>query len=156
MAADLRMALLELLRKAELEGTPDFLRAGVKLLGQELMEAEVSQLLQADKHERSPFRQGQRTGYRERTWDTRVGTIELQVPRVRDGSFFPSLLEPRKRAERALLAVVQEAYLQGVSTRRVDDLVQALGMQGISKSQVSRICGELDQEVERFRTRPLN
>jgi putative transposase len=84
-----------------------------------------------------------------------VGTIELQVPRVRDGSFFPSLLEPRRRAERALVAVVQEAYVQGVSTRRVDDLVQALGMQGISKSQVSRLCSELDQEVERFRTRKL-
>ena len=93
--------------------------------------------------------------YRERTWDTRVGTIELQVPRVRDGSFFPSLLEPRRRAERALVAVVQEAYVQGVSTRRVDDLVQALGMQGISKSQVSRMCAELDEEVERFRTRKL-
>jgi transposase-like protein len=84
-----------------------------------------------------------------------VGTIELQVPRVRDGSFFPSLLEPRRRAERALVAVVQEAYVQGISTRRVDELVQALGMQGISKSQVSRLCAELDTEVERFRTRKL-
>jgi putative transposase len=155
MADELRMALLELLRKADLEGTPDFLREGVKLLAQELMEAELSQHLGADKHERSPLRQGQRNGYRSREWDTRVGTIELQVPRARDGSFFPSLLEPRKRAERSLLSVVQEAYVQGVSTRRVDDLVQALGMQGISKSQVSRICQELDQEVERFRTRPL-
>jgi putative transposase len=98
---------------------------------------------------------GYRNGTRERTWDTRVGTIELQVPRVRDGSFFPSLLEPRRRAERALVGVVQEAYVQGVSTRRVDDLVQALGMQGISKSQVSRLCAELDNEVERFRTRKL-
>src|SRR5215204_7335387 len=99
MADELRMALLDLLRKAELESTADFLREGVKLLAQELMEAEVSQHLGAEKHERSPFRQGQRNGYRERTWDTRVGTIELQVPRVRDGSFFPSLREPRKRAE---------------------------------------------------------
>lgn len=107
------------------------------------------------KHARTPERTGQRNGYRERQWDTRVGTIELQVPRVRDGSFFPSLLEPRKRAERALVAVVQEAYVQGVSTRRVDDLVQALGLQGISKSQVSRLCAELDAEVERFRTRRL-
>jgi putative transposase len=155
MADELRMALLELLRKAELEGPPDFLREGVKVLAQELMEAEVSQHLGAEKHERTPLRQGQRNGYRERTWDTRVGTIELQVPRVRDGSFFPALLEPRKRAERALLAVVQEAYVQGVSTRRVDDLVQALGLSGMSKSQVSRICAELDGEVERFRTRPL-
>src|SRR3989304_146249 len=97
----------------------------------------------------------QRNGYRERAWDTRVGTIDLRVPRARDGSYFPSLLEPRKRAERALVAVVQEAYVQGVSTRRVDDLVQALGIAGISKSQVSRLCQELDGEVERFRTRRL-
>ena len=155
MADELRMALLELLRKAEVDERADCLREGVKLLAQELMEAEVSGHLGAEKHERTPLRQGQRNGYRERTWDTRVGTIELQVPRVRDGSFFPSLLEPRKRAERALLAVVQEAYVQGVSTRRVDELVQALGLTGISKSQVSRICAELDGEVERFRTRPL-
>jgi transposase-like protein len=155
MAVDLRMALLELLRKAELEPDADFLRDGVRVLAQELMELEVGQHLGAEKYERSPLRQGQRNGYRERDWDARVGTIELQVPRVRDGSYFPSLLEPRRRAERALLAVVQEAYVQGVSTRRVDDLVQALGMTGISKSQVSRICTALDAEVERFRTRRL-
>src|SRR5215204_3413954 len=136
MADEMRMALERLLSKA-------------------LVELEVTQYVGAERHERTPDRTGQRNGYREREWDTRVGAIELRVPRVRDGSFFPSLLEPRKRAERALLAVVQEAYVQGVSTRRVDDLVQALGMQGISKSQVSRICAELDQEVERFRTRPL-
>ena len=110
----------------------------------------------AERYERALTRTGQRNGYREREWDTRVGTIELQVPRVRDGSFFPSLLEPRKRAERALVAVVQEAYVQGVSTRRVDDLVQALGMTGISKSQVSRLCQALDGEVERFRSRRLD
>src|SRR5439155_9289290 len=102
----------------------------------------------AERHERTPERSGYRNGYRERPWDTRVGSIELQVPRVRDGSFFPSLLEPRRRAERALVAVVQEAYVQGISTRRVDDLVQALGVQGIAKSQVSRMCAELDKEVE--------
>ena len=85
-----------------------------------------------------------------------MGTIELKVPRVGESSLFPSLLEPRRRAERALVAVVQEAYVQGISTRRVDDLVQALGMQGISKSQVSRLCAELDKEVERFRTRKLD
>ena len=155
MAADLRMALLELLRKAELKPDADFLREGVRVLAQELMELEVSQHLGAERHEPSPLRQGRRNGYRERDWDTRVGTIELSVPRVRDGSYFPALLEPRKRAERALVAVVQEAYVQGVSTRRGDDLVQALGMAGISKSQVSRICPELDAEVERFRTRRL-
>jgi putative transposase len=156
MADELRMALSELLRKADLEPDADFLREGVKLLAEELMECEVSQHLGAERHERSPLRQGQRNGYRERDWDTRVGTIELKVPRVRDGSYFPSLLEPRRRAERAMLAVVQEAYVQGVSTRRVDELVQALGLAGISKSQVSRICRELDAEVDRFRTRRLD
>jgi putative transposase len=155
VAEDLSMALTELLRKAELERDADFLRDGVRALSQALMELEITQHVGAELHERTPLRTGQRNGYREREWDTRVGTIELQVPRVRDGSFFPTLLDPRKRAERALVAVVQEAYIQGVSTRRVDDLVQALGMQGISKSQVSRICKELDGEVEQFRSRRL-
>jgi putative transposase len=154
MADELRMALAEVLRKAGVEQA-DFLREGVRVLAEELMEMEVAEHVGAERHERSADRTGYRNGYRERPWDTRVGTIELKVPRVRDGSFFPSLLEPRRRAERALVAVVQEAYLQGVSTRRVDDLVQALGMQGISKSQVSRMCADLDREVERFRTRKL-
>jgi putative transposase len=156
MADDLRMALVELLRKAELERDADFLRDGVRVLSQALLELEVTQHVGAERHERTAERTGQRNGYRERLWDTRVGSLELRVPRVRDGSFFPSLLEPRKRAERALVAVVQEAYVQGVSTRRVDDVVQALGLQGISKSQVSRLCSELDGEVERFRTRKLD
>jgi putative transposase len=155
MADDLRMALRELLRKAELDGDADFLREGVRVLSQALLELEVTQHIGAERHERTAERTGQRNGYRERSWDTRVGTIELQVPRVRDGSFYPALLEPRKRAERALVAVVQEAYVQGVSTRRVDELVQALGIGGISKSQVSRLCQALDAEVERFRTRRL-
>jgi transposase-like protein len=150
MADDLRMALTNLLRKAEMAGDVDFLRDGVRILGQTLMDLEVSQHLRAEKNERTPERAGHRNGYRTRQWDTRVGTVELQVPRVRDGSFFPSLLEPRRRAERALVGVVQEAYVQGVSTRRVDELVKALGMSGISKSQVSRLCEELDSEVERF------
>jgi putative transposase len=154
MADELRMALAEVLRKAGVEQA-DFLREGVRVLAEELMEMELAEHVGAERHERTAERSGYRNGYRERTWDTRVGTIELQVPRVRDGSFFPSLLEPRRRAERALVAVVQEAYIHGVSTRRVDDLVQALGMQGISKSQVSRMCAELDHEVERFRTRKL-
>ena len=156
MADEMRMALRELLRKAELDGDVDFLREGVRVLSQALLELEVTRHVGAERHERTAERTGQRNGYRERQWDTRVGTIELQVPRVRDGSFYPSLLEPRKRAERALVVVVQEAYVQGVSPRRVDDLVQALGMQGISKSQVSRLCRELDAEVERFRTRRLD
>jgi putative transposase len=154
MAEELRMALVDVLRKAGVEQA-DFLREGVRVLAQELMELEVAEQLGAERHERTPERMGYRNGYRERPWDTRVGTIELQVPRVRDGSFFPSLLEPRRRAERALVSVVQEAYVQGISTRRVDDLVQALGMQGISKSQVSRMCAELDKEVESFRSRKL-
>src|SRR5258708_14044051 len=95
-------------------------------------------------------------GCREGEWDTRVGTLGFRVPRVRDGGYYPALLEPRRRGERALVAVVQEAYVQGVSTRRVDDLVKALGMNGISKVQVSRLCQALDTEVERFRTRKLD
>src|ERR671939_1858085 len=153
MADTVSMALAELVRKAEQQGDVDFLREGVRVLSQALMELEVSQHLGAERHERTLERTGYRNGYRERSWDTRVGTIDLQVPRVRDGSYYPSLLEPRRRAERALVAVVQEAYVQGVSTRRVDDLVHALGLRGISKSQVSHLCQELDGEVERFRTR---
>ena len=155
MAEDVRMALAELLRKAEAQPGLDVLREGVRVLAQALMEMEVTQQVGAERHERTPERTGQRNGYRERDWDTRVGTIGLRVPRVRDGSYFPALLAPRTRAERALVAVVQQAYVEGVSTRRVDDLVKALGMEGISKSQVSRLCEALDAEVERFRTRPL-
>jgi putative transposase len=155
VAEDVRMALAELLRKAEAEPGLDVLREGVRVLAEALMEVEVERHVGAARHERTPARIGQRNGYRDRTWDTRVGTVELRVPRVRDGSYFPGLLEPRTRAERALVAVVQEAYVEGVSTRRVDDLVKALGIDGISKSQVSRLCAELDAEVERFRGRPL-
>src|SRR5687768_4985353 len=155
MADTVSMALAELVRKAELNGDVDFLREGARVLSQALMEVEVSQHLGAERHERTAERVGQRNGYREREWDTRVGTIGLRVPRVRDGSYFPTLLEPRKRAEQALVAVVREAYVHGVSTRKVDGLVQALGLDGISKSQVSRLCEALDEEVERFRGRPL-
>jgi putative transposase len=155
MADAVRMALAELLRKADTDPGLDVLREGVRVLAEALMELEVTQHVGAERHARSPERSGQRNGYRERNWDTRVGTIPLRVPRVRDGSYFPGLLEPRTRAERALVAVVQEAYVEGVSTRRVDDLVKTLGLEGISKSQVSRLCAELDAEVERFRTRPL-
>jgi putative transposase len=156
MAETLSMALAELLRKADAEPDLDTLREGVRVMTQALMELEVAQHLGAERYQRSPDRQGERNGYRDRNWDTRVGTLELRVPRVRDGSFFPGLLEPRKRAERALVATVHEAYVQGVSTRRVDDLVKALGLDGISKSQVSRLCQELDTEVERFRNRKLD
>ena len=135
MADDLRMALAELLRKSELEDA-DFLREGVRVLAQAAMELEVSQHVGAERYERSPDRRGERNGYRDRPWDTRAGTVELRVPRVRDGSFFPSLLEPRRRSERALVAVVAEAYVQGVSTRKVEALAQSLGIGGMSKSEV--------------------
>lgn len=155
MADDFRMALEDLLRKAQLAEDVDFLREGVQVLAQAVMDLEVTQHVGAEPYERTSARTGQRNGTRDREWDTRVGTIELKVPRVRDGSFYPTLLDPRKRAERALVAVVQEAYVQGVSTRRVDELVKSLGMTGISKSQVSRLCKDLDTEVERFRSRRL-
>ena len=154
--ADDSMALLENVRKAIEEGDGDFLRETVHLLAQGVMEAEVTELTGVPKGERAPDRRlTQRNGYRDRRWDTRVGTIDLAIPRVRDGNYFPSLLEPRRRAERALLAVVQEAYVLGVSTRRVDDLVASLGITGVSKSEVSRICAALDAEVGVFRDRPL-
>ncbi len=154
--ADDRMAVLETVRKAIADGDVDFLREGVRALAQAVMEAEVTELTGAAHGERDPeHRLTYRNGYRERRWDTRVGTVELAVPRVRDGSYFPSLLEPRRRAERAMLAVVQEAYLGGVSTRRVDDLVRALGIENVSRSEVSRICAALDTEVAAFRGRPL-
>src|SRR5437762_1798191 len=155
MADTVSMAVGELVGKAEQQGDVDFLREGVRVLSQALMEVEVSQQLGAERYERSPERMGQRNGYREREWDTRVGTIGLRVPRVREGGYLPSWLEPRKRAEQALVATVREAYVQGVSTRKVDDLVRALGLDGISKSQVSRLCQALDEDVERFRSRRL-
>jgi transposase-like protein len=155
MAED-RMAVLETVRKAMAEGDVDFLREGVRVLAQAVMEAEVSELTGVPHGERNPEqRLTNRNGYRERRWDTRVGTIGLAIPKVRDGSYYPSLLEPRRRAERALLAVVQEAYVLGVSTRRVEDLVEALGIASLSKSEVSRICAALDAEVETFRHRSL-
>ena len=152
MADTVSRALAELVRKAEQNGDEDFLRDGVRVLSQALMEVEVSQHLGAERHERTAERSGQRNGYREREWDTRVGP---SGPRVRDGRYFPAMLEPRKRAEQALVAVVREAYVNGVSTRKVDGLVQGLGRDGISKSQVGRRCETLDAEVERFRHRPL-
>ena len=155
MAED-RMAVLDMLRKASAEGNVDVLREGVRVLAEAIMEAEVSELTGAAKGERAPDRRlTNRNGYRERRWDTRVGTIGLAIPKVRDGSYFPSLLEPRRRAERALLSVVQEAYIAGVSTRRVEDLVEALGIASMGRSEVSRICAALDAEVATFRSRSL-
>jgi putative transposase len=155
MADELRVGLQQLLRKAQLEHDTDFLRESVRAISQSLMELEVEEYVGAGRHERSPGRTDQRNGYRHREWDTRVGTVDLKVPRTREGNYFPSLLEPRRKAERALSAVVQEAYVHGVSTRKVDELVQALGVSGISKSQVSRLCKELDAEVDRFCNREL-
>ena len=140
MTDELRIGLSELMSKAQVEGDAEFLKEGVGVLSQAIMEMEVEDHLGAAHHQRSPGRTGQRNGYRRRLWDTRVGAVELSVPRVRDSSYFPSLLEPRRRAERALAAVVQEAYVHGVSTRKVDDLVRALGMTGVSKSLISPSC----------------
>jgi len=150
------MTLLELLRKCGVDGDVDFLREALQVLVQSLMEAEVSAQIGAERYERNENRTTYRNGYRERPWDTRVGTLKLKIPKLRQGSYFPSLLEPRRRAEKALLAVVQEAYVHGVSTRKVDELVEALGMRGISKSEVSRICKELDEVVLSFKERPLD
>jgi len=148
--------VLGLLRKRGVEGDVDFLREALGVLMQAIMEAEVTERVGAGYGERTPERLTQRNGYRPRPWDTRVGTLGLRIPKLREGSYFPSLLEPRRRSERALLAVVQQAYVEGVSTRRVDDLVKALGCDGISKSQVSRICQELDAVVGAFLERPLD
>lgn len=150
-----RMTLLELLRKAGAERDVDFLREGMKALTEAIMDLEVKEKTGAGLYERNPKRATYRNGYREREWDTRAGTIPLQIPRIRNGSYFPSLLEPRRRAEQALLTVVQEAYVLGVSTRKVDALVRSLGMEGISKSEVSRICQGLDEEVNWWRNKPL-
>jgi len=150
-----RMDLSAFVGKLLEEQDGDVLREGIRVLSQALMESEVAGLIGAERHERSGDRTGYRNGTRMRTWDTRVGTIELAIPKVKPGTYFPSLLQPRRRAEHALLAVVQEAYVHGVSTRKVDELLQALGLDGLSKSEVSRICGELDTAVAAFRTRPL-
>src|SRR5215208_63707 len=153
--AEERMALPDTLRKGE-ESAEDPLRQIVRWAVQELMEAEVATQIGAGRYERTDERSGQRNGYRPRTWDTRVGSLELQIPKLRTGSYFPSWLEPRRRAEQALVAVIAEAYLQGVSTRKVEALVQALGIAGMSKSEVSRLAGALDEQVEAFRTRRLD
>ena len=150
------MELLELLRKRGMDGDVDFLREALQVLVEGIMDAEVSAQIGARHGERNPERVTHRNGYRSRDWDTRVGTMELRIPKVREGSYFPSLLEPRRRSEKALLSVVQQAYVEGVSTRRVDDLIKSLGCDGISKSQVSRICRDLDQVVETFLGRPLD
>lgn len=122
---------------------------------EKLMALEVSTKTGAGYGEKNGFRLAQRNGYRDRDWETRAGTVELRIPKLRTGSYFPSFLESRRMAEKALTAVIQEAHIQGVSTRSVDDLVKAMGMSGISKSQVSRLCEEIDEKVKAFLDRPI-
>jgi len=145
------------LRKQLEDASPDLLRTMVKDMAEALMSADADTVCGADYGERSPERVNRRNGYRERDWDTRVGSIELAVPKLREGSYFPDwLLQPRRRAEQAFVSVIADAYLAGVSTRRVEKLVQQLGVERMSKSQVSRLAQSLDQIVEDFRTRPLD
>lgn len=152
---DLTIALNEYLRKTGLPLDGDWMREALQLVLQQLIELEAEQKIGAGKYERTAERTTQRNGYRDRELATRVGELNLRVPKLRQGSFFPSILDPRRRAEKALLAVVQEAYIEGVSTRKVDDLLQALGLTGIDKTAVSRICQGLDEVIEPFRQRPL-
>jgi putative transposase len=149
---DQETALRELLAKGS---DASVLREMIGFAAQRLMELEIEGQTGAAYGEKTPERLAQRNGYRDRIWETRAGAVELRIPKLRKGSYFPGFLEPRRMAEKALTAVVQEAYVQGVSTRSVDDLVQAMGMTGISKSQVSRLCGEIADKVKAFLNRPI-
>lgn len=144
---DMRMALAELLEKGS---DADLLREMVGFVAQRMMDLDVEGICGAEHGERSAERNNWRNGYRERAWETRSGTIPLKIPKLRRGSYFPGFLEPRRTAEKALTAVIQEAYVQGISTRSVDDLVKAMGMSGISKRQVSRLCEEIESGSTRF------
>ncbi len=146
------MALRGLLEKSS---DAELLRDMIGFAAERLMELEVAGLTGAAAGERSESRINQRNGYRDRDWQTRAGTVELRIPKLRRGSYFPAFLEPRRTAEKALTAVIQEAYIQGISTRSVDDLVRAMGMEGVSKSQVSRLCAEIDDRVKDFLSRPI-
>ena len=147
-----RMALLELIEKG---ADGDLVRELLAFAAERMMAIEVDDLTGAPAGVRSAERLNHRNGYRERGWETRVGRIDLAIPKLRKGSYFPAFLEPRRLAEKALTAVIQEAYVHGVSTRAVDDLVKAMGGTGVSKSQVSRLCAEIDERVQAFLTRPI-
>ena len=149
---DDKMALIELVEK---QADGDLVREMLAFAAERIMEAEIEGRTGAAKGARSPMREAQRNGYRDRDWDTRAGRISLEIPKLRKGSYFPSFLEPRRTAEKALVAVIQEAYVHGISTRSVDDLVKAMGAGGMSKSQVSRLCMEIDERVDAFLARPL-
>ncbi len=151
MTTKSNISLAELTEKG---ADTDLLREVIQFVAQRMMEMDTESLCAAYA-ERSPDRANSRNGYRERLWETRAGSVDLKIPKLRKGSYFPGFLEPRRTAEKALTAVVQEAYIQGVSTRSVDELVKAMGMSGISKSQVSRLCEEIDERVHAFLGRPI-
>src|SRR6187455_3352412 len=150
--AEERLALAELLEKA---GEGDFLRSVAEAVLQLLMETDIEGLIGAGRYERNGERTTWRNGFRERSLDTRLGSLQLRIPKLRQGSYFPPFLEARKTAEKALVTVIQEAWIGGVSTRRVDELVQAMGLAGISKSQVSKLCKDIDERVNAFLERPI-
>src|SRR5271156_5134094 len=151
------MGAAELLRKYLAEADPDLVRSMVQSFAEALMSAEASGLCNAEYGEVTTERVNSRNGYRSRRWDTRTGTIDLAIPKLRSGTYYPDwLLEPRRRSERALVAVVAQCYVEGVSTRRVDDVVKSMGIEGISKSQVSELAKSLDEKVSEFRNRPLD
>jgi putative transposase len=152
MTTKANIALAEL---AEKGAEPDLLREMIQYVAQRMMEMDAEGLCAAAYAERSPERLNSRNGYRDRLWETRAGSVDLKIPKLRKGSYFPGFLEPRRTAEKALAAVIQEAYIQGVSTRSVDELVKTMGMTGISKSQVSRLCTEIDERVNAFLERPI-
>ena len=149
------IAFINYLRKQDLVEDIDFLKKASEFMYQRLIDIEAEEVIGAKPYERTPERQTYRNGTRERRLETRVGEVNLKIPKLRQGSYFPSILEPRKRSEEALLAVVQEAYILGVSTRKMDKLIKTMGLQGIDKSKVSRTCKELDEMVTQFRERNL-